>query len=56
MTITESGLVAAMHLVGIGSLITALEMGDLTSEHDNNGTTAREYMDTFGGYDLDEIR
>ena len=56
VTITESGLVAAMHLVGIGSLITALEMGDLTSEHDNNGTTAREYMDTFGGYDLDEIK
>lgn len=54
--ITESGLVAAIHLVGIGDTKEALEIGDLSSKSDKNGTTAKEYMENFGGYNLNEIK
>ena len=54
--ITESGLVAAAHLVGIGKLQNALKKGDLTSEEDGNGTTALSYMTKFGGYNIDPIK
>lgn len=50
--ITESGLVAAAHLVGVGSLEEALKSGNLTSAKDGNGVEAKEYMESFGGYDL----
>ena len=56
VTITESGLIAAAHLIGIGGLRSALVKRDLMSEKDDNGTTAKEYMDTFGGYDLNETK
>ena len=54
--ITESGLLAAAHLVGIGSLNRAIKSGDLTSARDGNGITAKEYMELFGGYSIDEIK
>jgi len=54
--ITESGLLAAAHLVGIGGLKKALESGDLTSVKDGNGTTAASYMKWFGGYKIDEVK
>ena len=54
--ITESGLVAASHLIGIGDLCKALEANNLTSVADGNGVKAKEYMDTFGGYDLSEFK
>ena len=53
--ITEFGLLAAAHLVGIGGLKKAIEAGDLTSVKDGNGVTAKEYMELFGGYNVDEI-
>jgi len=56
VTITESGLVAATHLVGIGKLQRALNNGDLASEADGNGTTALSYMTKFGGYNIDSIK
>ena len=55
ITITESGLVAASHLDGIGGLQKALNNGDLTSVKDGNGTTALSYMTKFGGYNIDKI-
>jgi len=54
--ITESGLLAAAHLVGIGALNGAIKRGDLTSAWDGNNVTAKEYMELFGGYNIDEIK
>jgi hypothetical protein len=53
--ITESGLLAAAHLVGHRALRRAILAGDLNSEADGNGTTAREYMENYGGFNIDEI-
>lgn len=54
--ITESGLLAAAHLVGIGDLRDAVNAEDLYSAKDGNGTTAAEYMKKYGGYNVDEIK
>lgn len=54
--ITESGLLAAAHLVGQGALMRALKRGDLYSEKDGNGTTAAEYMENYGGFNINEIK
>jgi len=48
--VTESGMVAVAHLLGVGGLRSFLKGEDLA---DGNGTKASEYMDKFGGYDLD---
>jgi len=55
VVITESGLLAAMHLVGVGAVRNAIRKGDLASEKDGNGTTALSYMVRFGGYNVDQI-
>ena len=54
--ITDSGLLAAAHLVGIGALNKAMKASALNSAKDGNGVTAREYMEMFGGYNVDEIK
>ena len=51
--VTQSGLLAACHLVGIGTMIKALNDG--VAVWDGNGTHASEYMDMFGGYDISEV-
>ena len=51
--VTRSGLLAACHLVGIGSMRKALASG--TPAYDANRVPASEYMELFAGYDLAEI-
>ncbi len=53
VTITHSGLLAACHLVGVGSMDTAFNNG--TNPVDGNGTPASEYMDALYGYDISEV-
>ena len=53
--ITESGLLASTHLMGIGNMRTALRNGDLTSVRDGLGTTPLEYMTRFGGFNVENI-
>lgn len=53
---TESGLLASSHLVGVTGVRTALKNGDLRSVVDGNGTTVLEYMTSFAGYDISEIK
>lgn len=56
VTITKSGLIAAAHLVGIGDLIKAVEANDLTVSEDGNKIKAKEYMEKFGGYDINGFK
>ena len=50
--VTESGLLAAAHLVGPASVKEFLRTGTITS--DRNQTTLVSYMQAFGGYDISE--
>lgn len=52
--ITESGMIASMHLVGIGNLKISLEHNDLAYLTDGNGVCPLEYMDSFGGFNIYE--
>ncbi len=56
--LTPSGILASMHLVGRGSTIRML-VGNRGVKGiikvDGNGTTATEYMNSFGGYDLKDL-
>ena len=52
--ITESGLVAAIHLIGIGDIIEAINNN--TPVADGNGTTASDYMNHMANYDMSEIK
>jgi hypothetical protein len=54
--ITESGLLAASHLVGAGRLSRALNDNNLHYATDANGVSAADYMKLFGGYNIDEIK
>ena len=51
--VTKSGLLAACHLVGIGSLIRGLESGQAV--YDGNGVSAAEYMELFADYNISEV-
>jgi len=53
--ITESGLIAAAHLKGVGALKKFLE-GKLKNTKDGFGTDIREYLSEFGGYDISPIK
>jgi len=53
--ITESGLIAAAHLKGVGALKKFLE-GKLKNTKDAFGTDIREYLSEFGGYDISPIK
>lgn len=50
--ITESGLVAGAHLVGIGSLKQYLESGGSVIPKDGNGVPVTQYITQFGGYTM----
>jgi hypothetical protein len=50
ITITESGLVAAAHLVGAGKVGDWLSFGGATNPKDGNGTTMTTYLSAFAGY------
>jgi len=49
--ITESGLIAAAHLVGAGGVRKFLRNGKVSK--DGFGTTVVDYIETFNGYQLD---
>lgn len=51
--VTESGLLAACHLVGVKSLKTALQRNEMV--YDGNQVPASEYMESFAGYDISEV-
>jgi hypothetical protein len=48
--ITESGLLAASHLVGVGNVIKYLSHGELYK--DGNGVCMSRYMEKFSGYEI----
>jgi hypothetical protein len=54
--ITESGLLAAAHLIGAKGLSNALKANDLSSISDGYGTEPLEYMKLLGGYNVDEFK
>jgi len=53
--ITESGLVAAAHLGGAGSVKKYLRSNGRNGFKDGFGTSLKSYMKKFGGYDLSHI-
>jgi hypothetical protein len=52
LPITQSGLVAAAHLVGTGNLARYLRSGGTVVPADGNGTLLTEYLASFGGYQI----
>lgn len=50
--ITRSGILAAAHLGGAGSVISWFRNDDATGLVDANGTSIREYMTTFSKYPI----
>lgn len=50
--VTESGVLAAAHLAGPGSVKKYLRTGGVEGFADAFGTTIRYYMKRFGGYDM----
>ncbi len=50
IAITQSGLVAAAHLVGAGTVGKWLASGGSTDPRDGNGTAMTAYLRTFAGY------
>jgi hypothetical protein len=56
VTVTESGLLAAGHLVGVygkSGIISMFETGIIS--YDGNDTAATTYMENYGGYSLDDL-
>ena len=51
--VTESGLLAACHLVGVVGIKKGLETGQHV--YDGNNVSASVYMELFAGYDISEI-
>jgi SPP1 gp7 family putative phage head morphogenesis protein len=54
--ITESGLLAMLHLIGIGHVRDALRNGDLSELADYFGTEGLEYLENFGGFSLERYQ
>ncbi|WP_180163230.1 MULTISPECIES: hypothetical protein [unclassified Acinetobacter] len=54
--INESGVIAGMHLVGIGGLGAFLGVSKFSShkQTDGNGTHIKKYIQDFGGFDLEQ--
>ena len=50
--ITESGMIAASHLVGAGSVKKYLRSNGKKIRKDGNGTSLEHYLELFGNYDL----
>jgi hypothetical protein len=55
VTITESGLLAAAHLGGAGSVKKFLRSNGSRSIKDGYGTSIRSYMKRYAGYDTSLI-
>lgn len=55
VTITESGILAAAHLAGPGSVKRYLRSGGVEGFRDAFGTSIRSYLKKFGGYDVSFI-
>ncbi len=53
--ITESGLLAAAHLAGAGSVKAFLKSNGKNGYRDGFGTSLRSYIKKFGGYDTSNI-
>ena len=51
--VTRSGLLAACHLVGVGTMKKALASGEVV--RDGNKVPASEYLERFAGYDIAEV-
>lgn len=51
--ITQSGLLAACHLVGVKAMSRALATGEIVC--DGNGVPASEYLELFSGYRISEV-
>lgn len=52
VVVTESGLIAASHLVGAGAVLAWLRSNGATNPTDASGTQMTEYMSAFGGYNV----
>lgn len=50
--VTQSGLLAAAHLIGVGGLKQCMNGGNCA---DGNNTTAMSYMRRFGGFDVSNL-
>jgi len=55
ITVTESGLLAAAHLVGPGAVKDYLRSGGRKMFKDANGTSIEDYMKKFSGYDTSSV-
>jgi len=53
--VTESGILAASHLVGAKSVRKYLKSKGKINEKDGNGISVKDYMEKFSGYDLSEL-
>ena len=54
MKTTQSGLLAACHLVGVGNMQDALLAGAMKC--DGNRVPASRYRDLLGGYSIPEVQ
>ncbi|MDO4880299.1 MAG: peptidoglycan-binding protein LysM [Capnocytophaga sp.] len=54
--VTESGILAAAHLAGVGNVKSYLNSGGQNGFADANGTSIRNYMRSFQDYDLSIIK
>ena len=54
--VTESGILAAAHLAGVGNVKLFLNSGGQNVFADANGTSIRNYMRSFQDYDLSVIK
>ena len=54
--VTESGLLAAAHLGGVGSVKRFLRSNGSRKCRDVNGTSVKSYMREFGGYETSGIK
>lgn len=53
--ITPSGLLAAAHLKGVGSVIKYLKSNGINNEKDAFGTSVEDYLKKFAEYDVSKI-
>ncbi len=53
--VTESGMLAAAHLSGVGGVKKYLRTNGLGRSRDAYGSSVRSYMKKFGGYDLSRV-
>jgi hypothetical protein len=54
ITVTKSGMIAASHLGGAGSLKRFLESGGKTDHKDAFGTAVSNYLKKFSNYDIEQ--